>query len=135
MADDINPTLRSALVAATGVLDPQIRGLADRIAIPSTTAELRAALTTVMQARIQRRSLIQTVLKDLDQAETDLTALEADGYPALPDVAVLASINAEINEQTADLQAAAAVFTQLTASFNASAPTTDTNQPVPNQTP
>jgi hypothetical protein len=111
MADDVNPQLRAELVAALGVLAPQIRGMHDLLNV-SISPELHAELTDTVQKRERRRDLIQAVLNDLDATVTALTALEDDGYPSLPNIAIVPTQFTELQGQTADLQAAVGVFAQ-----------------------
>lgn len=108
MADDPNPALRAELLAALTVLAPQIRGLHSLSAV--SPPDLRVEVNAQIAARERRRDLIQAVLNGLDMVVAERTALEADGYPALPPDAVIASLFAELNEEMSDLQSAAAVF-------------------------
>jgi hypothetical protein len=109
MADDPNPPLSAALVAARAILGPQIRGLSD-LAATSVSPELRAKLQEVLAARQHRDQLIIDAMAARDAYINALNELEGDGYPALPHVGLLASLLKEIREENADLAAASAIF-------------------------
>lgn len=129
MADDPIPLAQTALVKARNILDPEIEGMIDRLALPSTSSELRAVVTEEKAVKDRRHGLIQTALNAL-------AALVQDGWPDDPTVPIQKSLLAEMQEQNARLLAATNVFTQeTTVDFNANAPVTDVTQPVPNQTP
>lgn len=109
MADDPNPTLRADLLAALGVLSPQIRGLDDLAAV-SISPELKAAVLTQSASRKHRRDLIQAVLDALDHVVAALRLLEQDGYPDLPGITIVQSQFGELQEEAGDLRAAVAIF-------------------------
>lgn len=109
MADDPNPALRAELLAALGVLGPQIRGLDDLAAV-SISPELRSAVQTQSANRKHRRDLIQSVLDALDHTVATLLLLEQDGYPNLVSTTLVQSQFGELQEEAGDLQAAVAIF-------------------------
>lgn len=109
MADDPNPTLRADLLAALGVLGPQIRGLDDLAAV-SISPELKAAVLTQSASRKHRRDLIQAVVDALDHVVSALRLLEQDGYPDLPGITIVQSQFGELQEEAGDLRAAVAIF-------------------------
>lgn len=111
MAEDPNPALRAVITAARDHLDPQIRGLRALASIDFISPELQAAANGEADNRQRRRDLEQAVLNRLDSVVAALEALEADGYPALPNTAILATLYAELRRQIAELQGAADVFT------------------------
>lgn len=111
MAADPNPTLTAELVAARAVLSPQEEGLAEfeRMEVSS---DLSAKLQEVHAARAHRDALLQAALRKKDEYVAALDDLEADGYPALPNVMVPNSLLSELQEKEAFLKAAVAVFEQ-----------------------
>lgn len=109
MAADPNPALRAELLAARGVLDPEIRGLHD-LALVSISAELKTAIQEQITVRERRVNLVQAVIEALDRVVNAQNNLEADGYPELPDAPVPESLLAELREEHADVQAAVNVF-------------------------
>ena len=116
MADYTESQLRAELQAALAVLAPQIRGLND-LSKTSISTELLNQIDEQITNRVRRQSLIQAVLNGLDAVDGELSALENDGYPDLPPVAVLGSLFSELQEENSDLAAGVAVFTseQITA--------------------
>lgn len=110
MALDPNPALRTELLAALAVLAPQIRGLQDLAATPAISASLRGEVENQITARIRRRNLIQSVLDGLDAALGELSALEADGYPALPATPIPGGLFSELQTENSDIEAAVAIF-------------------------
>lgn len=109
MAEDPNPVLRAELNAAIAVLDPQIRGLDDMEHV-SVSPELRAQFSATKKARIRRRDLCQAVLNNLDATFNAIKALEADGYPNLPPVAISPNLMTELGGQDSDLDEAIKLF-------------------------
>ncbi len=109
MADDVNAALRAELMDRLAVLQPQIRGFHDLIDT-SISEDLRAVFRKEIENRERRRDLIQTVINHLDATNGAMTALEADGYPALPNVTISPELFAELRGEEADLDAAVAVF-------------------------
>lgn len=110
MASDPNPTLRSEIVAARDALEPQIRGLRALASIDLVSTDLRAAFDHEADHRQRRLDLEQAVLHALDAVIAAMEALEAHGYPALPNTAILATLFAELQRQMTELQAAAGIF-------------------------
>lgn len=110
MADDPNPALRAELIAARAVVDPQIRGMHDLVTV-SITDELRTKIDEEIVIRERRRDLIQAVIDALDSTLRALEALEADGYPKLPEAIIDPALFSELQGEEADLDAAVAVFT------------------------
>jgi hypothetical protein len=109
MADDPNPTLSAQLLAARAVLAPQIRGMGD-FENTSISVELKSKLEEVKSARVHRDVLLAAALSARDTYIVALSNLEADGYPALPNVQVANSLLSEIKEEQDDLSAAIQVF-------------------------
>lgn len=109
MADDPNPTVSAQLAAAREVLAPQIRGMAD-LATTTISPDLRAKIQEIEAGRVRRDNLIVAAQTARDAYIAALTALEADGYPDLPNTQVANSLFDELQEEQADLQAAASVF-------------------------
>lgn len=109
MADDVNPRLRAELLAALGIIEPQIRGLHDLMTV-SITDELRAAIESEIVSRERRRNLIQAVLDQLDATNAANDALAADGYPALPQVELPPGLFNELRGEETDLDAAVGIF-------------------------
>jgi hypothetical protein len=109
LATDPNPALRDEMRRAQAVLEPQIRGLHDFIAV-SLSDEMRADVNIQIISRERRRGLIASVIANLDAVVTALQALEDDGYPALDPMIVSASLFSELQGEMDDLSAAASVF-------------------------
>jgi hypothetical protein len=112
MADiplDPNPELRAELEAALAVLEPELRGLRDLFVV-SISAPLQSSVNEQILVRQRRVDLINATLAALDGVVTARTALEADGYPALPDAPLPADQFTELQGQDADFKAAIGVF-------------------------
>ena len=109
MADDPNPGLRTELMAAMAVLAPQIRGLHDLAAV-SVSSDLAVEIGHQITSRERRRDLILQVIQTLDHVIVARNELEADGYPTLDGAIVVTSLLSELQEESADLLAAVAVF-------------------------
>ena len=109
--NDPNPALRAELEAALKVLEPQIRGT-DDIAHVSVSKALRTADEKLRDDRIRRQSLINEVLKQLDETAAAVTQLKNDGYPDLPQMQLTPELWEELKVQKADLDAAFALFEQ-----------------------
>ena len=109
MAEDPNPALSAQLLAAREVLAPQIRGLGDLV-VTSISGELAAKLRDVLTIRQRLDGLLASALQARDAYIAALNALEADGYPDLPDVTMPTSIFSEMQEELSDLQAAVEIF-------------------------
>lgn len=109
MADDPNPAISEQLEAARGVLAPQIRGLAD-LANVSISTTLRDKIKMVENARKRRDDLILTALNARDGYIAALAALEADGYPDLPNIPIAGDLLAEIEGEFEDLMASVQLF-------------------------
>lgn len=108
MAADPNPALRAELTAARDVLAPQLRGL--HFLATVTGDGLQDSINAEIAARTHRDSLLQSALDHLDSTLAALTALEADGYPALPHASIVASQFEQLQEELRDLTTAAGVF-------------------------
>ncbi len=108
MAADPNPALRAELTAARDVLAPQLRGLHFLEAISDDG--LKDSINASMAIRTHRDELLQAGLASLDAAHAAMDALEADGYPALPDATIVSSQFAQLKEELADLTTAVSVF-------------------------
>ena len=111
MAADPNPALRAELNAALDVLAPQIRGLHDLAAV-SISADLAASVAEQIVERERRRDLLNAAIATLDAGHDAMNALEADGYPALPDATIIASQFNELQEQSSDLDTAIGIFAE-----------------------
>lgn len=109
MADDPNPALSAELLAARDVVEPQLRGLADLI-VTTTSGALHDALVSVNAQRHHRDDLLKAALAARDAYIDALNVLEADGYPALPNVQIEASLLAEMQAEESDIDAAVAIF-------------------------
>jgi hypothetical protein len=126
VADDPNPTLRAELEAAKTVIIPTIRGMRDLAGV--STPALSASLSLQANIRDNRLNLIQRVLDDLNAVVAALTALESDGYPALPTVSLDPGQFSELQLEKTDIEAAIATFTQEAA---ASSLAVNLGEPVP----
>lgn len=134
MADDPNPTLSAELMAARAVLAPQIRGLADLLTT-TTSGDLHARIVDVNAMRHHRDDLLVAALAARDAYIAALGALEADGYPALPNVQIEPALLDEMRAEESDIESAVAIFEDaLVVDFNADVPVVDVSQPVPSQT-
>ena len=109
MAREINPELEAELHTANSVLDPQIRGMHDLEAV-SISDDLKATIQVQITAREHRHALQDDVLAKISAAKDAMAALEADGYPALPQATIIASQYNELQEQQTDLETAIALF-------------------------
>jgi hypothetical protein len=109
MADDVNPALRAELEAALAVLEPEIRGLHDLTTV-SISTELQTEINKQIDIREHRRDLIQSVLNSMNATNAARNALEADGYPALPDAVLSPVLFSELKGEDADITAAIGVF-------------------------
>jgi hypothetical protein len=109
MADDPNPALTAELMAARTVLAPQLRGLSDLLAV-TTSSELHRRLAVAFSSRNHRDDLLATALVARDAYMDALNALDADGYPALPNINLTAELLAEVDREAANIGAAVAVF-------------------------
>ena len=135
MADiplDPNPALRAELEAAKAVLEPELRGLRDLFVV-SISAPLQSSVNDQILVRQRRLDLINEVLNALDNVVLDRTALEADGYPEMPDAPLPADQFTELQGQDADLQAAIGVFEE--APSPATTLTVNLGEPVPKPAP
>jgi hypothetical protein len=136
--NDPNPALRAELLAAEGVLAPEIRGLHAIRVINATndpqgvvvSPDLLAVVTQQITVRERRVALLVAVLNALDAVITARDSLEADGYPNLSVAVVDGTLFSEIQGEQSDLQAAIAVFAtnqivagQMTLTPNPSPPT------------
>jgi hypothetical protein len=109
MADDPNPGLSRELLAARARLAPQLRGLGDLV-VTSISDELVAKIREVQTSRQRLDGLLASALQARDAYIAALNALEADGYPNLPNVTIPNSIFSEMQEEQSDLQAAIKIF-------------------------
>lgn len=107
MADD---PLKIEIEAAISVLEPQLRGLEDLAKIEAP-AEVIALVNAQFVKHQQRYELLLEVLKALDGVATARKNLDDDGYPAIPTVPIDSTVAAEFKEELADIEAAAALFT------------------------
>ena len=128
MAADPNPALRAELMAARDILAPQLRGLHFLEVISDDG--LKDSINTSISIRTQRDNLLVTALASLDAALAAMDALEADGYPALPDATIVASQFAQLQEELSDLSTAVGVFDEQ-ASKGTVVLGTPTAKPVP----
>jgi len=113
VADDINPALRTELVAALAVLTPELRGLHDLTTV-SISPALASSVWLQIVIRERRRDLIQLAIDSLDNALVTLTKLEADGYPTLDPATIDAAELSELQGEKSDLESAIALFTPET---------------------
>ena len=112
MADNINPELEAALRAALDIVETQLRGLRDK-ENDAQSNDLRSDIQAAIEDRTEREVLLQALLDDLKQAQTDYDALVADGYPVLAQMPIPQSTFAELGREMADLEAAASVFSAI----------------------
>ena len=119
MASQSVSDLVAELTAAAAVLEPQIRGLHDLTAV-SISPDLQTEVAAEITDRERRSRLLQDAIDALN-------ALTADGYPEMPKETVSQALYAELQEQMADLQAAAGTF----AADAASRLVVNLGQPVP----
>ena len=111
MATDPNPALRAEIQAALAVVQPQIRGLHDLLETDISPA-LKAVITSTVQARENRQNLLLAVIRGLDATLGALQNLDADGYPALPDVLLSVDEATELSGEKTDLEAAIGIFSE-----------------------
>ncbi len=109
MADDVNPALRAELEAALALLAPQLRGLHDLVLV-SLSADAKTEINAQIVSRERRDALIRATIAELDQAVVARTALEADGYPALPTEEVVGAVFTEMQGERTDLEIALDLF-------------------------
>lgn len=109
------PELRAQIDQDKAVVQPQIRGLHDWATV-SIGQDLRQAIASETVVRERRMGLLQAVTDQMDHLVNALNNLAADGYPALPEAQVPESLMAELREESADVIAAAGVFTAQQAS-------------------
>lgn len=109
MVKDPAPELRTELLAALAVVQPQIRGLEKIV----NDLPIDPALTAVQEqivGRKRRRDLIKAVLQKLDELLAALQALYDDGYPKLDQTEVPDEILAELVAEEEDIAAGVGVF-------------------------
>lgn len=111
MADDLNPAKRAELMAALGVVAKALPGLHDLV-VPGVSIgdDLRSDLLGGIEQYERRAALIQAAIDKMDEALSELDALEADGYPTLDPIAIANSRYEELKEEVSDIEAAKAVF-------------------------
>ena len=104
MSTDPNPELRAELVAARGVLEPQIRGMADTVSLRTSTLTdaTRAKVEEGLERRQQRDTLLANAIAAYDNLVAQLITLSDDGYPALPKFDVPPAIFTELQGQKSD---------------------------------
>ena len=99
---DSGPTYRAELNASLAIINPQIDGL-DDLTRASLSQPSIDAIKLELADRRRRNGLITAVLNAM-------TALEADGYPALSLAAVDPGLVQEIAAETAAINAAVGIF-------------------------
>lgn len=109
MIVDPNVALKAELVAALDLLEHQIAGLDDFL-LGSIRPETAEAISSFRASRAVRARLIREDLEIIEAETRANAALDADGYPDLPNAKVAEDILKEIREQIADLELAASVF-------------------------
>ncbi len=102
MTTPASVALRTELIAAAELLQPQIKGLEDFLLI-KLSDDTRAAVQREYNDHNRRLSLCRDVLTALDH-------LEADGYPEMPKAELGASSYKELVDQHAAITAALAEF-------------------------
>ncbi len=122
MADSSDAVV-AEITAQRVAIAPQVRGMDLMMSDAKVSAEMRAEVQIVHDARTHRDHLCMAAVDALN-------ALKADGYPALPSVQIQNSLLAEMQEENADLDAALAVFSQQPAIAISPTPTF-TTQPAP----
>jgi hypothetical protein len=114
MATDSISGLQDELEAALPPLDKEIRGV-DNLAVGSVSPQLQAGLNDGKRDLEHRRSLMQTVLNDIEVLLEDIQHLENDGYPTPKRFQLGQPLLDELNGEVSDDQAGAGVFGPLQA--------------------
>ncbi len=99
---DVISDHRTELLAALKVLEPQIRGLHDLVAV-SISPELVAEIEAQVAIRERRRGLILALLAAIE-------ALFDDGYPDMPNAVLPPNLFSELRGENTDLDSAVAIF-------------------------
>lgn len=94
--------LRTELLAAIDLLQPQIKGLDDFLLLP-LTEDTRASVAREQADHTRRLTLCKAVIKALDD-------LEADNYPEMPKAELAVASFRELQDQYAAITAALAEF-------------------------
>lgn len=111
------------LRTAALVLEAQIQGLIYLIDINSNNAELVELLTTELEDHVRRKKLV-------DAAIDALEALNADGYPDMPQAEISSGLYASMQTQREQIDAAIAQFTPVES--EAASVTVELGEPVDN---
>lgn len=114
MVDDPNPGLRTELQAAITLVEPQIAALENLGKLPLSGASMES-LNSTLATRRDRLQLLRNAVSALDNVVAAMTALEAQGYPALEPMTVVHEIFAEIDERRRQIELAASVFAEALA--------------------
>lgn len=120
---DSTPAVQTELTAALAALVPQIKGL-QGLAAAGVSADLATALTGEAEVQIERQTLIHAVM-------TAIAALQANGYPTVPQVNVPESLLAELQEEQSAIASAVAMFSGVVAVIPDLANVTHEPQPRP----
>jgi hypothetical protein len=126
MATDSISGLQEELNAALPIVDKEIRGVAN-VAVGSVSPQLKSDLESGKQSLEHRRSLIQTVLNDIEVLLEDIGHLENDGYPTPQKFQMGQGLLDELKGEISDDQAGASVFVPQ----QATSATITFGQPVP----
>jgi cobalamin-dependent methionine synthase I len=112
MASDLISERRAEWQAALDIIQPQIRGLEDKV-----NDALSEALRTVLKERLaflkQREALIGGAIVAQDAADAAQGALEGHGFPSLPDMEIAGNLLEELDQEVADNLAARSGFDAL----------------------
>lgn len=112
MASDSIAARRQLLADGLAEVDPQIRGLRDKV-----NDEITPPLKEALQARLNllqdRHNKIVMAQEQQDQADSAYLGLESDGFPALPDTELSQALLDELAQEGADDDAMAAGFGQI----------------------
>lgn len=109
MASDSISSRRIAWSEHLALLEPQIRGLEDKVE-DAVSEELRAYLRDRLEYLYTRRRLVQESITAQDEADAAMSAAEAHGFPVLNPVELPAALKAELDREGADDAAARSGF-------------------------
>ena len=122
---DSTPAVQTELAAALAALEPQIKGL-QGLAATGVSSETVAVLNREASTQIERRQLIENV-------QTAIGALQANGYPNVPLVSAPSHVIAELQDQQAADAAAIGLFNEVVAVTGDTSRVTRETQPRPTQ--
>ena len=120
MSTPATDALRTELLAAIDLLDPQIKGLDDFLLLHLSEVT-RSSVQREQSDHVRRRGLCRDVL-------TALEALNSDNYPSMPKAELGASSWQELQDQYASITAALAEFDTFFQRFPSSPLTPEVRQ-------